>query len=334
MISDSITQLARTALLLLDYAERQGLDRKRLIRAAGLPADIDENPDSRIRTRSMVHLWRAVSDALDDPALGIRVGASIQARQIGLVGYAIYHSRDSRAALQRFARYVRILSEAIQFGVEDRAEGVIITWQLHPALATLRFPAEAGAALIVALGRDITGVHVKPLVVDLPGPRPGDSSVYKEFFGGPVRFDRPVASITLSREQASLPTQAPDDTLVGYLDDLAAINLNPLDDHEETMVDAVRRTLWTMLPGGRPDLWRTADELNVSVRTLQRRLGEEGTSFSKVLDELRRDLSRELLMDRNLSVSEVAFMLGYSEPSAFQRAYRRWWGVSARRSVA
>ncbi len=334
MISESITQLARTAILLLDYAEQQGLDRGRLIRHADLPADIGENPDSRIRTKSMMKLWRGVSAALDDPALGLHVGGSIRARQIGLVGYAIYHSRDGRTALQRFARYLRILSEAVRFRVESRPDSVIITWSIHPALAAIRHPVEAGVALIVALGRDITGVDIKPLAVDLPGTRPDDPSEYRAYFGGPVRFGRPVAAVTLSREQANLPTREPDATLVGYLDELAAINLNPLEDHAETMVDAVRRTLWSMLPGGRPDLWRTAEELGVSVRTLQRRLGEEGTSFSKVLDDLRRDLSRELLTDRKLSVSEVAFMLGYSEPSAFQRAYRRWWGASARRSVA
>jgi AraC-like DNA-binding protein len=119
--------------------------------------------------------------------------------------------------------------------------------------------------------------------------------------------------------------------LVGYLDDLAAITLAPLEESDENMIAAVRRALWTMLPGGRPDLWRTAAGMGVSARTLQRRLGEEGSSFSRVLDELRRDLSDELLSDRKLSVAEVAFLLGYSEPSAFQRAFRRWRGVSPRR---
>ena len=93
----------------------------------------------------------------------------------------------------------------------------------------------------------------------------------------------------------------------------------------------LRRTLWSALPGGRPNLWRTAADMGISPRTLQRRLGEEHSSFSIVLDELRRDLSDELLSDRQLSVAQVAFLLGYSEPSAFRRAYRRWRGDSPRR---
>lgn len=334
MISHEITQLARTSLLMLDYAEQQGLDRRRLMRDAGISAEILEDPDLRVKTASMIKLWRAMIDAVDDPYLGLHVGGSVHALQLGLVGYAICYSKNLHSALHRLARYIRILSEAVQFGVKESADTAVITWQVHPAVAALRHPVEAGVAVVVALGREVTGTDVSPQLVELPGPRPDDMTDYNAFFRCPVQFDRPVASMRFTRQQMRIPAKAPDATLVGYLDDLAAIKLNPLEDHAESMIEAVRRALWSMLPGGRPDLWRTAGELGVSVRTLQRRLGEEGSSFSKVLDELRRDLSNELLADRKLSVAEVAFMLGYSEPSAFQRAYRRWWGVSARRGVA
>ncbi len=334
MISHEITQLARSSLLLLDYAERQGLERRRLVRLAGLQADPIDDPDSRIKTAAMLKLWRAVIDRLDDPYLGLHVGGSIHARQLGLVGYAIFYSRNLHSAMYRFARYVRILSDAVQFDIEESAEEASFTWTVHPVLAALRHPVETGVALMVALGRELTDTDISPRRVELPGPQPDDVSEYRRYFGCPVEFDRPAARVTSERGVLNLPCKAPDATLVAYLDELATAKMNPLEDREEKMTHAVRRALWSMLPGGRPDLWRTAEELGVSVRTLQRRLGEEGSSFSRVLDELRRDLSNELLADRSISVSEVAFMLGYSEPSAFQRAYRRWWGVSARRGVA
>ncbi len=334
MISHEITQLARSSLLLLDYAERQGLERRRLIRAAGLQGDPIDNPDARIRTATMLKLWRAVIDELDDPYLGLHVGGSIHAKQLGLVGYAIFHSNNLHSAMHRFERYVRILSDAVQFDLQTSAQEASFTWTVHPALAALRQPVETGVAILVALGREITGTDISPQRVELPGTQPDDTSEYRRFFGCPVEFDRPIAKVTSKRQALNLPCKSPDPTLVAYLDELAENKMNPLADREEQMSDAVRRALWSMLPGGRPDLWRTAEELGVSVRTLQRRLGEEGSSFSRVLDELRRDLSNELLADRSISVSEVAFMLGYSEPSAFQRAYRRWWGVSARRGVA
>ncbi|MDH3616487.1 MAG: AraC family transcriptional regulator [Gammaproteobacteria bacterium] len=330
-MTNESTQLARSVLLLLDYAERHGIDRASLMRAAGLAAVDVDDPDSRVRTASMLKLWREVIDAQDDPVLGLHIASSISAKQLGLVGYAMYHSNTLRGALNRLARYGRILSDAIQFEIVDTDEHSIFIWQAHPSLVALRHPVELGVALVVSMAREITGSDLVPTNVDLPSPRPEAVGAYRSMFRCPVAFDRPLASVTFSRAQLQLPTQEPDPTLVGYLEDLSAITLAPLEESDESMIAAVRRALWTMLPGGRPDLWRTATSLGVSARTLQRRLGEEGSSFSRVLDELRRDLSDELLSDRKLAVAEVAFLLGYSEPSAFQRAFRRWRGVSPRR---
>jgi len=325
------TQLARSVLLLLDYAERHGMDRASLMRAAGLSAEDVNDPDSRVRTASMLKLWREVIDGQDDPVLGLHVGNSLAAKQLGLVGYVMYHSDTLEEALNRFARYGRIMSDAIQFDIADTEEHEVFIWQAHPSLVALRHPVELGVALVVSISREITGSDRVPTNVELPSPRPKDVAPYRSMFRCPVAFDRPLASVTFSRQQLKLPTQEPDSTLIGYLEDLAEIILAPLQENDASMIAAVRRTLWTMLPSGRPDLWRTAASIGVSARTLQRRLGEEGSSFSKVLDELRRDLSGELLSDRKLSVAEVAFLLGYSEPSAFQRAFRRWRGISPRR---
>jgi AraC-like DNA-binding protein len=158
------------------------------------------------------------------------------------------------------------------------------------------------------------------------------SPEYKRAFGCAVRFEQPTAAVLYSAEQMSLPIRLADPTLSGYLDDLASIKLGGLHDGDnQDLVSRVRQTLWDMLPGGRSDLWRTASAMGMSARTLQRRLGEQGTSFSRVLDDLRRELSDELLTGQRLAVSEVAFLLGYSEPRAFQRAFRRWRGVSPKK---
>lgn len=328
---DESTQLARSVLLLLDYAVRQGMDRERLMQAAGLVAEDVDDPDARVRTASTLKIWRKVIDAQNDPFLGLHIGSSIGTKQLGLVGYAMHYSETLGGALNRLARYGRILSDAIQFEIVETDEQAVFVWQAHPSLVALRHPVELGVTLVVSIGREATSSGLVPLKVDLPSPRPESVDVYRSMFRCPVAFDQPVAAVTFSRQQMQIPTQSPDATLVGYLDELAAITLAPLEESDDSMIAAVRRVLWTMLPGGRPNLWRTAASLDISARTLQRRLGEDGSSFSRVLDELRRDLSDELLSDRKLSVAEVAFLLGYSEPSAFQRAFRRWRGISPRR---
>lgn len=326
-----MTQLARTPLLLLDYAARLGMDRNALVEVAGLSKQDLADPDSRIRTASMLKLWRAVIDRQDDSALGLHIGSTITATELGLVGYAMYHARDLQDALRSLARYGRIISEAVRFKFEEHDEHAILVWQAHPSLVALRHPVECGIAIVVSVAREITGSDLQPLQVDLPAPRPDLLADYRAAFRCPVLFDRSVGSVTFSRQQIELPTIASDATLAGYLGELAAITVRPLEERDASMIAAVRHVLWSLLPAGRADLWRTAAEMDISARTLQRRLGEEGSSFSRVLDDLRRDLANELLSDRKLAVSEVAFLLGYSEPSAFQRAFRRWYDVSPRR---
>lgn len=325
------TQLARSALLLLDYAVRQGLDRTLLMKHAGLESNSLADPDSRISAASMLKLWRAVIEGLNDPYLGLHIGTSIKTIELGLVGYTMYYSGDLTGAFRRFARYGKILSEAVQFKIVETNEQAKLIWQAHPSLVTLRHPVECGVAIVVSIARELTKTDLVPISVDLPSPRPEVRTAYRSAYHCPVLFGQPDASVTLSRQQMTLPIKASDPTLVGYLDELAAKTIAPLGEHGETMTSSVRRLLWSRLPSGRIDLSQVAADMDVGERTLQRRLGKEGTSFSGVLDNLRRDLSHELLVDRKLAVSEVAFLLGYSEPSAFQRAFRRWRGVSPRR---
>ena len=298
---------------------------------AGLCPDDLADPDSRVKSAASLKLWRAIIASQKDPLLGLHIGSSIKATELGLVGYAMYYSRDLRCALSRLALYLRILSESVLFNVEENDEQAILIWQADPLLAALGHPIEFIVTLVVSLAREITGSDLVPIRVELSTSNPESPAAYKDFFRCPISFNRPVASVTLSHRQMGLSSKATDVTLAGYLSDLASKTMLPRD---TSVVAAVRRSLWQFLPGGHPDLWRIASQMGISERSLQRRLGEEGTSFSRILDDLRRDLSEELLVDRKLSVAQVAFLLGYSEPSAFQRAFRRWRGISPRRFCA
>ena len=330
-MSYETTQLARSPLLLLDYADRQGMNRDELMRQANISPSSLVDPDSRIPSRAMRKLWAAVIEQTADPVLGLRVGRAIHASQVGLVGYTMNFSNTLGEALNRFVRYAKIINEAVQYRWVPVEHGRRLSCTMHPLLLAQRHPVEAGMAAIVSIAREITGSSVAPLVVEISTPQPDSVREYTNTFGGPVVFDRSEAALVFGTQQLDLPTVKSDSSLTGYLDDLAAVKLAALDKADAGLVDQVRHVLWPLLHGGRPDLWRTASELGMSARTLQRRLGENGTSFSTVLDELRRELSDELLGGRKLAVAEVAFLLGYSDPSAFQRAFRRWRGVSPRR---
>lgn len=318
------TQLARGPLMLLHYAEQHGMDRDKLLARSDMSADMLTQPDSRVPTRSMVKLWRAVIDETDEPLLGLEVGKGPSVTDFGLVGYAMQHSNHLLDAFHRLARYQRILSESVRFTLREDNQVCVLTWVTQPSLLAIRHPVESNMTLLVRAARELTGVDLSPVKVELPTPAPKDSAAYKTEFRCDVAFACDTAAITWSSKHMSLPTVAADETLVGYLDELAVIAVGPIDADQDNTTTAVRRALWATLPRGRPNIWRISQELGVSVRTLQRRLGEEGSSFSRILDELRRDVTRELLAEGDQPVADISFLLGYSEPSAFHRAYRRW----------
>jgi len=331
MTDYELTNLARIPLLLLEYAEQSGNDREEFLRLASITPATLADADTRLPISALLRLWRAILKRQEGTAIGARIGSTCKATRLGLVGYAMYYSRDLLEALHRFSRYIHIISEAVQFEVAKGGERTTLLFNAHPSLLALRHPVEAQLAAVLTVGREITQSDLVPLAIQLPFPNPGDSKEHREVFRCPVHFSQPDAAIVLATSQLRLPIRASDPTLGGYLEELASSTLKSLGAANEDFVDTVRRALWSELPGGKPNLWRTASGLGVSARTLQRRLRENGTSYSALLEELRRELSGDLLTDNKLAVSDIAFLLGYSEPSAFQRAFRRWRGVSPRR---
>lgn len=321
------TKLARIPLLLLDHVERQGLNRAELMAASNLTERELADPDSRIGIRSVIALWTAVISRLEASSLGLDLGTTISAKDLGLVGYAMYHSANLLEAFENLERFYRIISEVVRFDVVRDAASTTLIHRIHPSLIALRHPVETAIAGLAGLARELTGEPLAAKQVYLPFPEHGSEQEYLGAFGVYPQFDSDVATIVFSNRQMSLPVEATDPTLLGYLTKLAETTMQSLRAPELNFEQQVREALWGMLPQGKPDLWRTAKMMGISPRTLQRRLRDEGSSFSSVLENLRRHLSEEMLRNRNLAVAEVAFLLGYSEPSAFQRAFRRWHGA-------
>ncbi len=323
-----MTGLARIPLSILSKtSNRYGLEREELMRLAGFSQTELDDPDSRVPLSKIWTLWRVVIDRVDDPALGLHVGIETEVREVGLVGYAAYHSRTLTAALDRIARYSRIVNEALVLHMVDEGDRGKLFVEKAPRLDALRHPVDGRMASLTAVARELTGVDIAPLEVRLPYPVPSDASEHRRIFRCPVLFDQPESVLVFGRVDLDRPVVHADETLSGYLDKLAEDSLESLSE-STTFKQRVRRAIWSELSGGKPNVRQIAMQLGVSPRTLQRRLEEENTSFAAELDSLRHEMASRLLLDRNLAVYEVAFLLGYSEPSTFYRAFRRWKRVS------
>jgi AraC-like DNA-binding protein len=182
-------------------------------------------------------------------------------------------------------------------------------------------------AHFVLTSRRLTGLDLVPLMMGFQHPKPKDLSAYDRLFRAPLRFDQPINEMGLDAACLQYPLMQADLGLGIVLDHYAEELLAKLP-QAESFLDSVRRIISRGLRGGDPSLAVIAKQLGYAPRTLQRKLQESGTSYYTLLDEMRRELSIYYLQEEHIAISEVAFLLGFSETSAFHRAFRRWVGVS------
>jgi len=162
--------------------------------------------------------------------------------------------------------------------------------------------------------------------VTFPHARPDDIEPHNRLFQCPIEFDSPAAEIIFDRSLLESPVITADPNLVAILDQHVKESLAKIPGR--SLSHQVRAFLSSRLPGTPPTLDETARDLGMSMRTIQRRLSEEDTSHKQLLRQIRHELALRYLKERSVAISEVAFLLGFSEPSAFYRAFRRWTGMT------
>ncbi len=311
------------AIRLLDAAERYGLDREVIRRRAGIEPEQIDDPDRRLPASLVLALYHELRRELPDPDLGLDIGTHGDVRQGGVLGYAMMHSSNVGQALRRLYRFSRLISTTIEFSLDEGPELWHLTSNRPPEYPGFRLPVDTVAASLVTVLRQITGRQIDPAAIEFPYQRPDDVRKLRSVFRCEMTFEAPRPGIYYRVEDMALPLERSESKLAEYLDRLAAQDLAALP-RWETFTRRVGRMVWKHLSEGQPTIASVARELGLSSRTLQRRLREEGTSFAQVVDDLRRQLAPTLLGDETLAVYEVAYLLGYADPSAFFRAFRRW----------
>jgi AraC-like DNA-binding protein len=306
-----------------------GLARDVLLREAKVDERQLRDPDGRISLDAVARLWRVAASHVADPAFGLRLGAETSVREWGLVGYAVAHSSTLGSGLNRFAHYSRVVSDALVVRIDAERDAAWVRLDVQPALRAFRPAVDARLSALLAACREMTAAPVTPLLVQLSYKQPGDVKEYERFFGAPLEFGALASSFLLRGEDLARRLAMADKTLVGYLETLADQKLASIGS-ERTLRERVYRALWAELSERTPTLEAVARTLGVSARTLQRQLRQEGTTFAKLLTDLRREMAPALLRDGRHGVAEVAFLLGYEDPSAFRRAFHRWFARSPR----
>ena len=323
------TKLARVTRVLIEEAERLGADRADVLRDSGLTERAIADPDRRIPTSWTADVWMAIVRLLPGPDTGVRMGASRALRDYGLVGYTMLHSPTLADAFGRLLRYSRIVDDFIRLDLEDGDDTLRLRFARQPILDALRQPAEYLASRMVATARELTASEIVPAEVCMPHPEGPQTAAHREMFGSRIVYDTADVVIEFHARDIQRPVVQADHELGDYLDALASRTLQELPE-QTSFVAVVRRAIWDRTDGTVATLEKVAGALGSSARSLQRRLAQDGTSFQVVRDEVRRTMATRLLYGADLAIQEIAYLLGYSDPSAFHRAFRRWEGIGPR----
>jgi AraC-like DNA-binding protein len=315
----------RYALRILETAAAAGVQDGELERAVPM-VTFDHHGDARIAGADYYALWSAAMDRVGDPAFPLRVAASTGIETYDVFGFACMTSQTFREGLENAARYLGIWTDVA--GWRLTVDGPRATLQLVPAPLRhpgSRYAAECALAEVVHTSRKYLDVAWVPQTVQFPWPRPSAIDHLESYFGVAPTFGAPAAALVIDANLLALPLPKADATMAAFFRRHADEMLAQAP-RAASIVEQVRRFIAGFLQRGTPTLDDAALELATSSRTLRRRLADEDASFAQLLQDTRCALAKQHLAEDRLAISEIAFLLGFSDVTAFHRSFRRWTG--------
>lgn len=303
------------------------VDAERLLASVGLDARADTDPKQMIADTAYYDLIERIAKDHDITELPLATGASMRCDNYGALGLAFKAAPTLQGSFTRVERYARLWTSVVEY--ELRPEGDDVWFFLHragPRRLGLRISNEATLASATAIAREVSPDGVfHPLEVHLQHAAPAASLAHEHYFGCPVHFSSDRDALLLSEAALTRENRLGDEGITRFLLDHLDQELANIAD-TKSLARRTRDVIARALSEGVPKMEDVARRLGVSVRSLHRHLAEDGLSFQGLAEETRKDLAVALLKQDQYSIAEIAFLTGFSEQSAFTRAFKRWLG--------
>jgi AraC-like DNA-binding protein len=316
-----------------DVARGVGLDPNRLLMDAGLASSMLADPDLKLPADRVARLLEASAAASGFESFGLRMAESRQLSNLGPVGLLIRDQPTLRDSLAVLMRYHAALNGSIAIMLEESAGVVVVREELlvGPGVS-VRQAIELAIGVLLRLMRRVLGDDWRPRRVCFMHAPPRDTSTHLRVFGACVEFNHDFNGIVCSRAELDAKNASADPLMARYAQRLLdeTVELDP----SRTVLENVRRTVLLLLPSGRCNIELVAEHLGLVARTAQRRLAEQGLSFSELVNELRVELATRYVTQSDRPLIDVAALLGFAAPSGFSRWYQGQFGCSPTQSRA
>jgi AraC-like DNA-binding protein len=322
----SASVIAGYGIAIANALEYTGIDSRRVFRAAGVDEELRNDPMHRLSVETVSRLYAICVDVTGSFTFGLTVARFLQASHLHAVGYGALASSTLLDFGQRMTRFMHLVSQSATMEIRESGAETQLVCIVHVPVCPQTL--DAWAAFLVRLMRIMHGGDLRPLRVELPHPAPPDGNCrpYLDMFRAPVLFDQRDVVLAFAQDvmRADLPGACPE--LAQYNDKVATTYLAKLD--RTNVVACVRAAIIEQLPSGKCSRESVAATLCLSPETMQSRLVSRHTSFQELLDGIREECARACLSQASLSVTEIAYMTGFTDVSNFTRAFKRWTGQS------
>jgi AraC-like DNA-binding protein len=324
----------------LDFAAARGADRRVLLERSRIRPDYLEDQDSRIPLSKYLALMEAGVELCGEPALALLFGEAVRFQDISVVALVGEAAETTEEARRQLNRYARLMIDEGDNRVSEhfelvREEGKV--WLKATSLLYVDYPllTESAFARCICSARELFGATHDfakwpyPKAVHFTHEEPSYRAEYDRVFGVPIVFGSRMNALLMDEEFLSIRLPRPNRYAFGVLSAHAEALLKSLE-NSKTVRGRVESLLMPVLHTGEAGMDAIAAKLGFSRQTLFRKLKAEGVTFEQVLDELRHRLALYYLSGKKVSVNETAYLVGFSDPAAFSRAFKRWTGSSPR----
>ncbi len=322
MNATSLTSWTKAVKTTLD---NEGIDSAALFEKAGLDMATLSDPNARYPLENTTMLWKLAVQATGDESLGLNAARNINQTTFHAMGYSLLASPTLKEAFERLIRYFRIVSDAAELEFLPEGTDYKFVIQMLPGKTQPSNEAlDAMMSVLIRLCRALYGKHFRAIKIRLRRPAPKDTTVFDKVFKADIEYATEENALYLDKQSLIEPLPSANAELARHNDEILARYVAHFD--KINIANRVHATLVEQLPHGEPSQEKIADSLHMSLRNLQRKLSSEGTSYKEILNKTRYEVALSYMSDNRYSISEITYLLGFSDTSSFTRAFKRWTG--------
>ena len=322
---------AETIRMLCELLFEKGVTEQALARRTGIdPANLPV-PDAVFSVGAFVRLWQLAVEVTGDRAIALRLRSYFPGERTHFLVRISMYSRSLMEAARHWVTYNNMINGAVRFDILEQDREVIIRFVNLSARHGCVWFSEYDFSMAIHIARRLTNTPVSPVAVRFEHPDPGYADVYESVFNSPVLFSQGDTELVMKKEDMERRSVTHDPYLQSVIQKIA--ENRAVSTGFQGTGDSLVFHLKACLARGDARLEAVAGEMNMSKGRLCRRLKSQGTSFTRVLESTRKDLATDYLR-QGLDSSQIAYLIGFSSPSSFHHAFRRWFGMPIRDYVS